>query len=136
MVLRQLHVSDEDMILITIASEVRDGNKILIKGRVGLHYQTLYNESWYAVTQEMSIVIPPERTQNNNNIKLLLHLQETGIMDKIRAITADSSITYTANYITEQLKKELDINPLESDMSSVKNAIRIGFNTYKRRGKI
>lgn len=136
MVLRQLHVSDEDMILITIASEVRDGNKILIRGRVGLHYQTLYNESWYAVTQEMSIVIPPERTQNNNNIKLLLHLQETGIMDKIRAITADSSITYTANYITEQLKKELDINPLESDMSSVKNAIRIGFNTYKRRGKI
>lgn len=136
MVLRQLHVSDEDMILITIASEVRDGNKILIRGRVGLHYQTLYNESWYAVTQEMSIVIPPERTQNNNNIKLLLHLQETGIMDKIRAITADSSITYTANYITEQLKKELDINPLESDMNSVKNAIRIGFNTYKRRGKI
>lgn len=136
MVLRQLHVSDEDMILITIASEVRDGNKILIRGRVGLHYQTLYNESWYAVTQEMSIVIPPERTQNNNNIKLLLHLQETGIMDKIRAITADNSITYTANYITEQLKKELDINPLESDMSSVKNAIRIGFNTYKRRGKI
>ena len=136
MVLRQLHVSDEDMILITIASEVRDGNKILIRGRVGLHYQTLYNESWYAVTQEMSIVSPPERTQNNNNIKLLLHLQETGIMDKIRAITADNSITYTANYITEQLKKELDINPLESDMSSVKNAIRIGFNTYKRRGKI
>lgn len=136
MVLRQLHVCDEDMILITIASEVRDGNKILIRGRVGLHYQTLYNESWYAVTQEMSIVIPPERTQNNNNIKLLLHLQETGIMDKIRAITADNSITYTANYITEQLKKELDINPLESDMSSVKNAIRIGFNTYKRRGKI
>lgn len=124
------------MIIITIASEVRDGNKILIRGRVGLHYQTLYNESWYAVTQEMSIVIPPERTQNNNNIKLLLHLQETGIMDKIRAITADNSITYTANYITEQLKKELDINPLESDMSSVKNAIRIGFNTYKRRGKI
>lgn len=136
MVLRQLHVSDEDVIIITIASEVRDGNKILIRGRVGLHYQTLYNESWYAVTQEMSIVIPPERTQNNNNIKLLLHLQETGIMDKIRAITADNSITYTANYITEQLKKELDINPLESDMSSVKNAIRIGFNTYKRRGKI
>lgn len=136
MVLRQLHVCDEDMIIITIASEVRDGNKILIRGRVGLHYQTLYNESWYAVTQEMSIVIPPERTQNNNNIKLLLHLQETGIMDKIRAITADNSITYTANYITEQLKKELDINPLESDMSSVKNAIRIGFNTYKRRGKI
>lgn len=136
MVLRQLHVSDEDVIIITIASEVRDGNKILIRGRVGLHYQTLYNESWYAVTQEMSIVIPPERTQNNNNIKLLLHLQETGIMDKIRAITADNSITYTANYITEQLKKELDINPLESDMNSVKNAIRIGFNTYKRRGKI
>ena len=136
MVLRQLHVCDEDMILITIASEVRDGNKILIKGRVGLHYQTLYNESWYAVTQEMSIVIPPERTQNNNNIKLLLHLEQSGIMDKIRAITADSSITYTVGYITEQLKKELDINPLETDMSSVKNAIRIGFNTYKKRNRI
>lgn len=132
MVLRQLHVSDEDMILFTIVSEVRDGDKIFIRGRVGLHYQTLYNESWYAVTQEMSIVIPPEKTKNNNNIKLLLYLEQTGIMDKIRAITADNSITYSVNYITDELKK-LDINPVESDMSSVKNAIRIGFNIRKRR---
>lgn len=126
MVLSQVHVSDEDIILFTLLSE---------KGRLGLHYERVYNESFYAVIQQLTIVVPPEKTTNNDNIKLLLFLEEKKLLDRIRNITMDSSVFYTAGYIADKLK-ELGIKPLEGDLSATKNAIRIGFSALKNGSRI